>query len=177
MDRSILFLLSGALLSLALFLGGALAQDPPPTAPPAGGEEGAGGLPAEIVRERAYYVPFEKLEDVFERTGRGIFLPYEEFLELWEAARGKDPGDEEAGPPADAVIRGGLYRGAIHEDVARFEVRYEIESLKEGWSDVSLALGDVAVESVELSHPGRSSRRGERATRSSCRSRGSTPWR
>ncbi len=46
-----------------------------------------GGAAPAIVLEQAYYVPFENIEQVFERTGRGIFLPYEKFLELWNASR------------------------------------------------------------------------------------------
>ena len=28
-------------------------------------------------------MPFEKLEDVFGKEERGVFLPYREFLEMW----------------------------------------------------------------------------------------------
>ncbi|MFC1705346.1 hypothetical protein ACFL59_00810 [Planctomycetota bacterium] len=103
-----------------------------------------------IVREKAYYVPFEEIERVFEKTGRGIFLPYEEFLKLWEAGK-PQPEKPEPEPPAPAVVRGGVYKGVVEGDVARLEVRYAIESLKKGWAELRLPLRKVAVESVKLS--------------------------
>ncbi len=109
----------------------------------------AAGAPPVIV-EREFYVPFDDIEEVFERTGRGIFLPYEKFLELWNAAERREP-TVTADPPAGAVVRGGSYRGQIEGDVARFDVVYVVEALRKGWSEVKLPLSGVAVESVELS--------------------------
>ena len=40
-----------------------------------------------------------------EAEGRGVFLPYEQFQELWNAARGKTE-PEPAGPPRDARVSG-----------------------------------------------------------------------
>ena len=105
---------------------------------------------AEIIREQSYYVPYEKIGEVFEKEGRGIFLPYDRFLELWARAGGTDP-DVDAGPPAAAVIRGGEYVGRVEGDTARLQVRYSVEVLAEGWSSVPLPLRDLAVESVQLS--------------------------
>ena len=52
--------------------------------------------PREVVREKTVYVPYEKLKEIFEKEGRGIFLPYDEFLKLWEASQPKPPE-----PPPD----------------------------------------------------------------------------
>ena len=38
-------------------------------------------------REQTIYVPYEKLREVFEKPGRGVFLSYEEFQKLWKSAR------------------------------------------------------------------------------------------
>ena len=46
---------------------------------------------AQILREKTIYVPYKELESVFEKAGRGVFLPYEEFLKLWHAAQPKPP--------------------------------------------------------------------------------------
>src|SRR5438552_1667893 len=68
-----------------------------------------------LVRERTVYVPYEKLKETFEKEGRGVFLPYEEFLKLWNAGQPKEKPPEEIKPPADAVIAGGSYVGIAKE--------------------------------------------------------------
>lgn len=106
-----------------------------------------------LEREKTVYVPYEKLREIFEKEGRGIFLPYEEFLELWKAAGEKKPEPPPDLPPADAVLRGGLYVGAVSGDVARFQVTFDVDALKKGWSELALPLRGVALEAVELSRP------------------------
>ena len=34
--------------------------------------------------DQKVYVPFKNLKDVFEKEGQGVFVPFEEFLRLWE---------------------------------------------------------------------------------------------
>ena len=109
-----------------------------------------GNAGAQIVREKAYYVPFDDIEDVFNKTGKGIFLPYEKFLELWNKANPETTVGDDS-PPTDAVLRAGTYVGTVRGDSVHFEVTYSIEALKKGWSEVRLLLSDVAVESAELS--------------------------
>jgi len=74
-------------------------------------------------------------------------------LKLWQAGQPKPPPVNPDVPPADAVIRGGTYTGAVSGDVARFDVSFQMEGLKKGWSEIILPLKSVAVESVELSSP------------------------
>ncbi len=47
--------------------------------------------------EETIYIPYDRLKKVFEKEGRGVFLPYEKFQELWKAARGQGAGDQAAG--------------------------------------------------------------------------------
>jgi len=116
----------------------------------AGEEPPPGNL---VVRERTVYVPYEKLKETFEKEGRGIFLPYEEFLKLWNAGQPKEKPSEEVKPPADAVISGGSYMGTAKEGAVRFEVTYKIKALGKAWSELALPLKDVAVETVTVSDP------------------------
>ena len=133
---------------LALFLVPAMlpAQEPPTPAPVT--EKGP-ETPV-VIREQTVYVPYTKLKDVFEKEGRGIFLPYEEFLKLWRAANPTPDPVEPAGPPAEAVVQSSPYKGKVIGDLALFEVSYHIEALKEGWGLVKLPLSGVAVESIDL---------------------------
>ena len=103
-----------------------------------------------VVREQTVYVPYRKLQSVFEQEGRGIFLPYEEFLELWRSAHPKPPTVKPVEPPAAAVIRSSPYVGSVDGELARFAVTYHVESLKDDWSELAVPLGNVAIESVDL---------------------------
>ena len=106
-----------------------------------------------LVRERTVYVPYEKLKETFEKEGHGVFLPYEEFLKLWNAGQPKEKPIEEIKPPAEAVIAGGSYIGVAKETAVRFEVTYKIKALGKNWSELALPLKNVAVETVTLSDP------------------------
>ena len=135
------------LVSLFLLAGNLPAQVTPP--PAIGKPAEAEGVPV-VVREKTVYVPYTRLKDVFEKEGRGIFLPYEEFLKLWRAANpDPDPVPPDA-PPAAAVIQSSPYKGKVVGDLALFEVSYHVEALKKGWSLIKLPLSGVAVESVDL---------------------------
>ncbi len=118
-------------------------------APPTANADDGGKDIRTVVRERTVYVPYEKLEDVFESEDRGIFLPYKEFLEIWRKSLPKPPQPEPDEPPADAVVRSASYAGSVEGDAARFQVTYHIEALKEGWTKLALPLDGVAVESIE----------------------------
>ena len=137
--------------SLAVLLG---AQGARPLPAQEVGPKAPSGKPKQIVRQETVYVPYEKLKEIFEKEGRGIFLPYEEFLRLWHAAQPKPPEPPPDEPPAPAVIRGGSYKGSVSGDVVRFDVTYEMDALKKGWSELPIPLTGVALESVELSSPG-----------------------
>src|SRR5205085_1805255 len=104
-----------------------------------------------LVRERNVYVPYEKLKETFEKEGRGVFLPYEEFLKLWNAAQPKEKPPEEVKPPADAVISGGSYTGVASDNAVRFEVTYKVRALGKNWSELVLPLRNVAIETATVS--------------------------
>lgn len=114
---------------------------------PASDEEATDAL-----REKTIYVPYDRLNDVFEKEGRGIFLPYKEFIELWKKALPPEKQPEkEPPPPAEAVLSGGVYRGEVVDELARLEVTYEVEALKKkGWSVLPLGMKGVSVESVRI---------------------------
>lgn len=134
------FLLSGpfkALLLAILVL---------PTAPLPGQ-----GDPTAPVREKVYYVPFDELGEVFEAADRGIFLPYQEFLELWQRAEGRS-GSSDVRPPAPTVVRRGDYRGEVIGELARLEASFVVDSLQDGWTSTPLPLGRIALESGTIRH-------------------------
>ncbi|HYF37848.1 MAG TPA: hypothetical protein VD994_21275, partial [Prosthecobacter sp.] len=91
-------------------------------------------------RERTVYVPFEDLEKVFQDGGRGVFLPYREFLDLWNQLTLKRPEDEKA-PPAEAVLARAEYTGQVENDSVVLEAKLTVESFRKGWVLLPLLTG------------------------------------
>ncbi len=102
------------------------------------------------LREQTIYIPYGKLREVFEKEGRGVFLPYEKFQELWLAAQAAVQAAPESRPPVAALIREIDSIAAVERDVVRVEARLRIELLAEGWSEVPLGLADSAILSARI---------------------------
>ena len=62
-------------------------QEAPPVAAPAAQQADIAGEKKNSLFEQTIYVPYDKLSKVFESPSRGVFLPYDEFQKLWQAAR------------------------------------------------------------------------------------------
>ncbi|GIW56494.1 MAG: hypothetical protein KatS3mg082_2898 [Nitrospiraceae bacterium] len=101
-------------------------------------------------REQTIYVPFGKLHEVFERDGRGVFIPYEEYQRLWEGARRwvesqRDQRREEP-PPIPAIIQQAVSEARVRGDVLEVTATLQIELLAKGWIRVPLRLGGCAIQ-------------------------------
>ena len=55
-------------------------------------------------REQTIYIPYAKLRQIFEKEGRGVFVPYDEFQRLWKAAQSAARKIEDYKPPIAALI-------------------------------------------------------------------------
>ncbi|HCN29860.1 MAG TPA: hypothetical protein DIT64_14185 [Verrucomicrobiales bacterium] len=86
-------------------------------------------------RERRVYVPFEDLEKVFQDQGRGVFLPYREFLELWDELTLRREEDDKP-PPAAAALTHAEYTGRVEDSGLVLEARLTAESFVEGWTSL-----------------------------------------
>jgi len=93
------------------------------------------------------YVPFEKLEEVFENQERGVFLPYREFLELWNKLQLPEKL-KHTEPPVEGVLGSAQYEGRVEGDAAVLTAKLSFEALKEGWSRVIIGAGELSVASV-----------------------------
>ena len=72
---------------------------------------GKPGFAVVQVRDTGIGIAPQDLEKVFEKDGRGVFLPYEEFMRLWRRAGGGGSGPEPAAtPPVDWAIAAGSSR-------------------------------------------------------------------
>ena len=67
-------------------------------------EKSDGDDKPDSINEQTIYVPYDKLRDVFERDGRGVFLPYDKFKKLWSQARDNQPKKAELTAPLGALI-------------------------------------------------------------------------
>ena len=128
--------------ALALTVAARAADPPEQDEPPARGEE--------TITEQSIYIPYTKLRTIFEREGRGVFLPYEEFQELWRAARDNTHQPAEDRPPVDALITKAEHDATISKDVVRVNCRLNIELLAKGWTEIPLRLGDAAITQATL---------------------------
>jgi hypothetical protein len=103
--------------------------------------------------ERSIYIPYEDLEAVFEKDGRGVFLPYREFLDLWNQLSLKAE-EEEIDPPTDGVLSSAHYSASLEGDenarVLKIVAKLQAESfLEKGWSVVPLIAGELNVAEAE----------------------------
>lgn len=130
--------------ALALVLAAAassVAQDPP--AADAKPKEGP-------IREQTIYIPYAKLRAMFEKEGRGVFLPYEKFQELWNAARAAAQKIEELKPPVGALVTEIDSTATVQKDVVSVSAKITIDVLTEGWHEIPLRLADSAIRSAKL---------------------------
>ncbi len=146
-----------AFASLPSFSPAIAADGPGETAKPAAAAQAAGGQAGKpdvqaadakadrSLREQEIYIPYEKLRGVFEKHGRGVFLPYEKFDELWKAAQDKTRPAAEARPPVGAVITEIENEAVVAKDVVQVTAHLKIDLLTEGWHEVPLRLADAAV--------------------------------
>lgn len=110
-----------------------IAQEPAPPAPTP---------PKVITRESTIYVPFEKLEEVFEGQEQGVFLPYREFLEMWNKLNVPEKL-KKTEPPVEGILAGANYAGTVSGDVAEFHAKLSFEALKSS----AIAFGTSIVNS------------------------------
>jgi hypothetical protein len=121
-------------------------EDAPPAA--AATDVNASELPP--LREQTIYIPYRKLKGVFEEDGRGVFIPYEKFQELWAKARLADEPQPDTPPPFGAVITEIESEATVEADVVRVRAEVAIELLGKGWHEIPLRLADAAVRAATL---------------------------
>ena len=89
------------------------------------------------------YVPYEELKGVFEKADQGVFLPYKEFQKLWRAAQSKPAGVSEA--PFEYLVSTARFDGKVEGELATLRLKLTIDILSDGWVQVPIGLGEVAV--------------------------------
>ncbi|MGE3314593.1 MAG: hypothetical protein AB7O26_05705, partial [Planctomycetaceae bacterium] len=120
------------------------AQPPSTPAPtPPGGEKPA---PATDAWDRLIYVPFQNLKNLFKPQGSTVFLPFDDYVKLWEKIAATGSGK----PPVSAVIAESHYTARVEKDLARIEATLIVRALGKTWSEVPLKFGDAAIGKVTV---------------------------
>lgn len=122
-------------------------------AAPAGGAVTSPGAPAGAlsgeVLERQVYVPYQDLEALFEKEGRGIMVPYRDFLQMWTELQARRTEAAEEEPPLGGVVKSAVYTAALRGegDAASLviEGKIEVESFRKGWAEIGLGRGPLNV--------------------------------
>lgn len=94
--------------------------------------------------ERSIYIPFEKLQETLGSDQQGVFLPYREFLEMWNKLN-LPHAVKPTEPPVDGVLAAGTYSGVVKGDVAEIKAKLSFESLKDGWSKLAIGAGALSI--------------------------------
>lgn len=102
------------------------------------------------LKEQTIYVPYAKLRAMFEKEGRGVFLPYEKFQELWKQAQAAARKIEDIKPPVGAIITQIDSQATTQKDVVSVTAKVSIDLLTEGWHEVPLRLADAAIRSAKI---------------------------
>ncbi|MDF1812516.1 MAG: hypothetical protein P1V20_09880 [Verrucomicrobiales bacterium] len=149
MNRILNFCLACSL----LWIPSAICQENPFETPYAAPAEPEPKPEPEIIRkEKSIYLPYEDLEAIFEKEGRGVFLPYREFLDLWNELTIQRKEDREK-PPTDGVISSAKYSATVEgteNRVLAVEAIIQAESFKdEGWAVVPLAKSGLNIAEAE----------------------------
>jgi hypothetical protein len=125
-------------------------SDRSPPAPESADASVGGGQPTSDKQEAVskIYVPYKELKGVFEKEGQGVFLPYKEFQKLWRAAQGKPADVSEV--PFEYLISTARFQGKVKQELATFNLELTIDILGDGWIEVPISLGEVAVSAATL---------------------------
>jgi hypothetical protein len=140
--------LSLPLVLVALLAASVQSQEPKPPEPTP--EQIAAAEADKPTREQTIYIPYAKLRSIFEKEGRGVFVPYDEFQRMWKAARDAARRIEEYKPPIGALIAEIDSQATVSKDVMNVQARLQIEVLTEGWHEVPLRLTHSAIRSAKI---------------------------
>ena len=102
------------------------------------------------LREQTIYIPYTKLRGIFEKEGRGVFIPYEQFQQLWKKARAGEVEPVRPESPVKALLTEVSNQADVAEDVVRVHAKIKIEVLHAGWHSIPLRLKGAALLSARL---------------------------
>lgn len=119
-------------------------QDPTEAAPASTDGAVMGTLPDP---QPAIYLPYSELKAVFQQHGAAVFLPFQDYLKMWEKAF-PSLNREPEHPPVGGVITAADYTATVQQDLAQITAVFQIQVLKAGWVEIPVTFGEAALGSV-----------------------------
>ena len=95
--------------------------------------------------ERLIYLPYKNLKAVLDNEKATVFIPYGQFLKLWEAYRPQGPDGK---PPVGAVLTEAKYTGTVEKDTAKVTAELTIRVLGKPWVELPVEFGDAAIGKI-----------------------------
>ncbi len=97
---------------------------------------------------RNVYIPADQLKVLFEHSSKGVLMPRDQFMALWQEAQRRSASRPV--PPADVVLAEAAYEAQLADHQLRVTARIQIAKLGKDWQTVDLPFGGVAIESAQL---------------------------
>ena len=89
--------------------------------------------------ERLIYLPYRNLKEVFAKHGSTVFMPYAEYLKLWEQSQAP------AKKGVEGVITEAHYTGSVDKSLLRIKAELTVRVLGKPWVEVPVTFGRAAV--------------------------------
>ncbi|MBF0224978.1 MAG: hypothetical protein HQK76_05935 [Desulfobacterales bacterium] len=102
------------------------------------------------ITEQQIYIPYEKFADAISNQKKGVFVPYSDFLRLWEESSKKPIETFEQIPPVDASIISSYYEGEIKDETVVFHGELRISAIKDKWAKLPFNIDNIAITSLSL---------------------------
>ena len=102
--------------------------------------------------EKNIYIPYNRLWETFEKDKRGVFLPYEQFQQLWQKAYGDKPVNPDP-LPRDSTISAVQGTLAIGENSADGSLKLTLHPHQKGWQVIPLRLQECAILEFSTQRP------------------------
>lgn len=125
--------------------GGEFSQLAAQESPPISAETAAAG---QAPAEQMIYLPYDELKDVFQKHGASVFMPFADYLRLWEKTWASGTRAPEQ-PPVGGVISTAKYTAKVEQDLVRVQAVYGVQVLKEGWVELPITFGEAAIGTVK----------------------------
>ena len=100
-------------------------------------------------RIRNVYIPADQLELLFDGSSKGVLMPRDRIMALWEEGQ-RQTAAAAAAPRLDEILSQAAYEARLEDHELRMTGRIQIAKLREGWQTVDLAFGGLAIESAQV---------------------------